>query len=913
MYKRTLAVLMAATVLCAPAIAEAQSANAGLHGRVLDARGGLPVQNATIELDKNGQAIATTKTDANGVYTFPKEPQGEFSVLIVAPGYVSTRVPQVFLLNGSSTELQTAIEPTSGNESTNLKEIGNVVVVGNQTLQTTTTINSYIDPAQMQALGYSQPAFLLTRVPGVDTHTSPSTGDDMSVSIRGYDPSETATLLDGHPIGPIGAYGGANSPGFDYKLAPFWGLSGTNVIFGSGAAGMYGVSTIAGAVDFDTINPTRQMQASFTQGVGNSDHTMSGFTATGTIGKLGYAFAGAVQGSTGNFPGGDITQTANMSASAYCNSGPKAPTCTDASGNPFAPPDLTAENAALNSYNVTGAYTQRNAFAKLVYQFSPRTQLLTSFLDTTSWNDKTGNGDQDALSYQYVLNNDQGLLGQNFVLNGQMTNCSNTTIAVMNSSSQGYECLTAQQYAQNFSGPYGGGPGRWNASHMQDYHARLTQELGSTQLIVDGFVNNYNMDEHKSPVGPFFEDNYLTHGFLVQDSFEAGNHDLSFGYYTQHQRHDPATNFVGAAGSGSGPFYLTSDSFFVRDAWQNSEKLSTFLNLWEQHSIDTGAYNFDPRLSFVYHPTSNDVFRVTGGRSYSEPDPSLLSTATVSPSAPQSVNPLPLGQVTSIGTAGNPYLKPETAVDEEIAYGHRFSRRFTIQADAYSSLENNAILTATLPVSGFPQYNGLLNSIFPGSNLTWEQQYLNRIGPGATVADLGWTVYANAAQALYRGVNIDATINPIRNLTLDAQYGVQSAMYKGISDSILKNNIYLINDSQIAKIPLQKAFASLVYQNQAGFKAEFDETYIGNNNEYLQPAFWFADAAISKTTGKVTVTFGANNLFNNAATQYGWYGLGTFTPENQYGTDTSAIQQGGAAELYGLEPRQVFMTVSIKT
>jgi outer membrane receptor protein involved in Fe transport len=911
MYIRILAASLAAVLLWGPGIAAAQSSTtAALTGRILSTGGGLPVQDAAVELDKGTTAVATTHTDAQGYYRFSNVEQGEYSVLIVAAGYQATRIPQIFLLNGQVTQLQNAIEP-SATGTANLKEIGHVVVVARQSLQQTTTVNEYVDPSQVQSEGYVHSGFLLARLPGVDMHTSPSQGDDMSISIRGFDPSETAALLDGHPIGPIGAFGGANAPGFDYKLAPFFGLSGTSVTFGSGATGLYGASTIAGAVDFDTLNPTRTAQSDLFQGVGTDDHAMSGFTATGTLGKLGYAFAGAAQGSTGSFPGGNITQTALMSASAYCNS-PGAPTCTNGSGNAVAPPDLTKQNAALNTYWVSGSYTQRNALAKLVYTFSPKTQLLGSFLETNSWNDKTGNGDQDNLPYEYVLTQTApALLGQNFNLNGTMTNCSASTIATLNNSAQGYTCLTAQQYAQDFSGPYGGGIGRWNASRMLDYHARLTQQIGSTQLILDGFDNVYNMDEHKSPVGPFFEDAYLTHGFLLSDEFQAGNHDVSFGYYTQHQQHLHGTNFAGAPGSSSGPYYLTSSSLFVRDGWEISPKFSTFVDVWDQHSVDTKTNNLDPRVSFVFRPTPNDVLRLTGGRSYSEPDPALMDLSSISLSAPLSINQqFPL---TPVAQGGNPDLKPETAVDEEIAYGHRFNSRVTLQVDAYNTLENKAILSAILPVTQFPNYVAALNQLIPGTNQTWLQADLAHLGPGFTINSLGVSLNANTAQALYRGINFDATVGLARNLTLDAQYGVQSAMYNGINAQILQNNVFLINGAQIAHIPMQKAFGSLVYQNDAGSKVEFDETYIGNNNLFVRPAFWYTDASFAKRTGPVTVTLGVNNLFNQAATQYGYFGLGTFVPENQFGSDTSALQQGSNAELYGLLPRQIWLTVGIKT
>lgn len=903
MQSRILAAFLAAASFGAPLVANAGASPATLSGRVLDASGGLPVQNATVELDAAGNKVATTTTDANGTFTFANEPQGEYSVLIVSRGYVSTRVPTIILTSGNTTQIQTAVQSTSSASSGNMKEIGRVVVAARSSLQTTTTINKYVDPAAVQAFSYTRLGDTLSRLPGVNAATSPSLGDDLSISLRGFDSTETSTLLDGHPIGPIGAFGG----GFNYKLSPFWGMSGTSVIFGSGAAGMYGVPTIAGAINFETLNPTRDRQTSFTQGVGNSGHSLSGFDATGSFGKLGYAIAGAVQGTYGTFYPAAITQTGNLGASAVY---------TDPNG--VTPPDLTKANVAANTYDVSGTYTQRNGLAKLVYSPSERTQIEAAAFALSTWNDKSGNGDQDNNPYAYVLYNTPGLVGSSFILpNGNPTACSSSTIPVLSDTSAGYSCLTQQQYAQNFSGPAGGGPNRWNASHMQDYHGRVTQQLGKTQLVVDGYANNYTSDEHKSLTGPFFFDTYLTHGFLASDEFNLGHHDVTFGFYTQHQRHASLTS-NSAGSTGNGTFYLTSNSYFVRDAWQNSLKFSTFADLWLQRSVETGTTNFDPRLSFVYRPTPNDVVRLTGGHSYSEPDPSLVAATTPQLGAPLSLNPsCTAGTLNSVGTVANSSLKPETATDVELAYGHRFSRTTTIQLDGYSSIEQNAILNGNLPLSAFPQYNSVLQQLVPaggGGTTTLQQAFLNRITGScqtpATASQLGWTTYANAGNAQYKGIDLDGTIGIVRYVTLGLEYGMQSASYKGIGVNILQNNAYLVNGTQFSTIPLRKGFSSLVYSSPSGFHAEMDGTYIGDGNSYKRGAFWYADAAVSKTTGPVTVAFGVSNLFNSAYQQYGLIGLGVYRPQNQFGSATSALAEGTGTELYGLPPRQAWLTAT---
>ena len=677
-----------------------------------------------------------------------------------------------------------------------------------------------------------------------------------------------------------------------------------NVIFGSGAAGLYGASTIAGAVDFETLAPTRSPEASLQQGVGNNGHALSGFTATGTISKLGYAFAGAVQGTYGQFPPGNVLQRANLAASAVY-SDPTQPN--------LAIPDLTSANIAANTYNMTGDYLQKNLLAKFNYQFSPKTQVLATVTNWQTWNDKTGEGDNDFLPYNYVLYNAQGLQGQNFQLpNGSQTACSSTTIAVLNDSPQQYTCMTPQQYASNFSGPAGGGVGRWNASRLQDYHVRVTQQVGKTSFIADGFVNNFTSDEHKSPAGPFYFDTYTTHGLLLSDEFALGkDNDVAFGWYGQHQLHNSVKTFV-----PRGTYGLTTSSYFVRDTWTPNLKFSVFGDLWSQYSYDTKQNNFDPRLSFVYRPTGRDVVRLTGGRAYSEPDPSLVAAGSDSIGAPLSLNPIcAAGTLNSVGSIPNTNLKTESAVDEEVAYGHRFNASTVLNFNVYNANEQNPILVGVVPLSAFPAGNADLMAPDPNNpGNTIEQSFLQRIGSQCggtpTAAVLGWTQTINAASARYRGYDINGTIGLVRNLTLGVDWGVQSATYQNLDLTIQENNPGLINNSQFAQVPLHKGDFTLTYANPTGFKASMEGVYVGNNNWLNRGAFWYANAAISQTTGPVTVNLGVSNIFNSVASNWGYVGYGTFNPQNQFGGAANAFDQG--SELFGLPFRQFFMTASFK-
>jgi outer membrane receptor protein involved in Fe transport len=915
------ALLIALSALLVVAVPAAAAGGTTVSGRILDTQGGLPVANATIELQRNGTPVATGRTDAGGNFRILDQPPGTYAVFIRAAGYQTTRIAPDLLVTAEIPEVsfQTAI----ARQPQGLKQIG-YVTTGRTALQTTTTINTHIDTAVIQSENYQRLADVLTTVPGVITSTSSSVGDDMTLSIRGYDSTETATLLDGHPIGPIGAFGG----GYNYNVSPFWGLSGADVIFGSGATGLFGATTIAGAVNFQTINPTQQNHISITQGVGSNNKAMTGLLGTGSLGKLGYAIAWGSQGTTGNFPGGYIQQTALLQTSVV-NPGIK-------SSPP--PPDLTHANAfnEVNYYPVSGGYVQRNFVGKLVYDFSPKTTLQFTTYSAQDWSNSTGEGDNDYETFPYVLYGAQQTLasieatkkGLNTILvNGKRESC-HDSIAVLIDNPQGYTCMTPAQYAVNFYGPFGGSIDRWRTLGDVDYDARATQQLGSGLITLEGFDDSYNYNEQKGPgvaIGPYgpgpnFLDLYGNRGYLLSDDFAMSKNDFGFGYSWLRQANTngsfPYTLANGTSYNTFGnnpPLYLATASYFVRDTWTPNDKFSAVGSFWLQRSLDTSSTHFDPRVSLIYRPDSADVIRLTGGRSYSEPDPSLLAFAPPIYGAPSSINCPPAtsgtGALVSIASVANPTLQPETAGDLELAYGHRFTPTTSIQADAYQSLESQALLNGNVSIVGFP-------------GITVPKDYIDKAlarlnscpGLHPTIHNLAFTTTYNAASARYRGIVLSATTGITRNVSFNASFDVQSAAYLGVPQDILIANTGLLDGGQIYGVPLRQGTAGLAYQDNAGYGARIDATYIGGDNSWNRNPFWFANASLSKTSGQVSVNMGVYNLFNSVAQQYGYIGYGVYQPQNYYGLAaqggaTSGIQQ--SSEQYGLPFRSYYLTVKV--
>ena len=649
-----------------PISGDAQSQVRGgtiISGRVLETIGGLPVGNAEVVLERNAARVATTKTAPDGSFAFPPQHPGTYDILILASGYQETRSQDFSVAPGvDSVAVDTAVQKASaGLGGSDLKTIG-AVRARREALQTTATITEHVDPEILQKQNYIRAGDALGTLPFVNTSTSSSLGDDLGVSIRGFNSTETATLLDGHPIGPIGAKG----LGFDYQLSQFWGLSSIDVTYGSGASGLYGANTIAGAVNFQTINPTAEKRVNALQGYGSFAKAMTGLTSTGTIGHLGYALAYGVQGTDGELgPPALITQTGLLtSAQNNCPAGVNSL------------PSVSQADLAGCTYTVSGAYSMRNAVAKLNYAFDNKTSLQFTGYNATMYAQSSGNGDTDFntaayLTYQ-ATNQLAGMAtpGQDTetLLNGTTVTCKGGLV-VANDSPAGYQCMTPQQYGSTFAGPAGGGLGRWHAGRNQDYDARILRTIGNGTLLVDGYLDNYGYLNVKSLTGPFHDDIFRTHGALASYELAGSNNTLAFGLDLLHQGHDTRTTF-GAYNHHD----LATSGYFIRDDYTVTKQLTTSADLRLDRSHDTGTSNFDPRLSFIYRPSAADVVRLTAGHSFSEPDPSLLGGSYVFDASPNSLNPIcGSGDLNSVGSGPSTNLQPEHATDFEVAYGHRLS------------------------------------------------------------------------------------------------------------------------------------------------------------------------------------------------------------------------------------------------
>jgi len=858
-----------------------------ITGSVVDRDGSIPISGATVELVQNTTIVASIKADQFGAFTLPGVKPGTYVIVVRAQGYGTVRSDAIPVTT-ATVNLSLIMQRTQTAGA--VRTIGHVVVSSHAAgLQTTTTIQSVADPKLAQRTNQIRIAESLGKLPEVNLiGLDSAVGDDISIDIRGLKPSETQVLLDGHPIGPLGVYPGdigGGVGGFNYQDSPLFATESTLITYGSGATGLYGVDAVGGSVDMQTLNPTLRPAGEIQYGVAEQGKQVFGVQATGASDKLGYAMAYGVTGTYGDFPRQIIAQTGLRGT------------------------DWTPQTLAGDTYEVTGDYILRNSLGKLRYSFSPSTSLTLTGYSATSWDDKTGNGDNDNISPEFA--EFQATTNANCVTSSGAAGITVTTSKPPPPLPPVTACITPQQYAQGASGPAGGGPGAFQALGNQDYHARFLTTVGNNQIALDGFIDNFSQNRQRSAsfvngADAVLTNIYHTVGALVSDEITGNKNDFGFGYYQQRQY----TNGNSINGAASPPFIPHSalfsrlQSYFIRDAYTPSQQLSFFLNAWEKNSL-IGGWSFDPRLSIVYRPEAADVIRLTGGAASADPAPIAVDLT-----GPGGINPgdcqrFSLGTVPAIG------VLPEKSSDVEGSFAHREFADTITQFTLYVTNERNTIFEGETPAAG---YVNVINEFGGSTYLASAIAHVTSVCPNftpsnpATIANFFINSNLNLATSRARGFELSQRVRVNPHLFFDGYWNTQSTTIFDAPDSLLMNNPTLIPGSQLPKIPLHKWGLAANLTTSRGGELYLDYVQVDSNNELARPSYGEASVALTQQVAPHTfVNLGVSNLFNQVVDNYGRIGLGRFVPENQFGVDSTGVNQG--SERFGLVPAAISFTV----
>ena len=927
------------------------SGEATVVGTVVDQQNALPIKGARIQLVQNGKVVKTATADDFGTFSLSGVVPGVYEVDVVAKGYARSQTLNVTIANGAVVTVNAAL--IAAMNTSNVHTLGRVTVTG-QALSSATAITQNVSVQNVVQTGQIRFTDQLEHLPALNVSTSSSPGDDVTVDIRGFGASETSVLLDDRPVGPFGVGAPDN---YNFADSPVSALDGVDVAYGSGAQGLYGSDTIAGGVNMHLLNPTAKATYGFQQQVGGFGLASTAVSFSGTYDKLGYVAEAGIAGETGSLVG-NIFQSgrpANVTVGSVnppylCSNGYTDP----ATGNTIAGIDISDCNQGAETYYVGQQHKVGTELAKLRYSFSGSTSLSVSAYNGVSWANSTGNGDNDFLPYGTRLGQVQ-LTSPNCVIGGGSTANGYTVVTSPSAWKNGGEpatapgpglaCLTAQQFAQASWGPVGGGAGRQRSTNMQDYDARFTTKLGINNITVDSYVNNYwywkdssisqGLDASGGRLGtPVFADYYYTHGYLISDDLVTQNNDFTLGWALLNQlQYGNTLNGVGTLPNGQNilafqPAYNTAlykvGNYFIRDSHQFGDRWYGVINAWFKGSNVTNKNTFDPRASVQYRPDSSDVLRLTYGRSDGIPAPLLKSTAPVFAPNPgtslTSVTCIP--GCHGVASGGNPNLISESANDYEFGYGHRFGADSDVQVNAYVTSVANELFGATQPLLDY----GLSNVTFGAGTL---DLYLSRLiaqgclPAGSTITSvypfLGVSTTYNAANELARGIELNGRQHLTPNLYLDYGWSVESSQQFNIPNSILSNNVTLINGTQQAGIPLHQANISVDLQ-QAGFEFRLDNYWVDANNPIDRPGYITSNFFITHPmeNNRLLLSLGGTNIFNQAVQYYGLIGEGQPVAVNSFAPSApfTGIGQNLAGissnERYGLQPAQLVFTLTAK-
>jgi hypothetical protein len=896
--------LLFIVLLLSPAAVRAQTAGAAIRGTLVDEQSNLPVSGASLSLVRGSQAVATTTTDGAGTFAFTNQPPGTYTVTVDATGYGRSQSTAVAIASSAATVTLHLALARAAAGSGDLREIGRTASSGGTgaALQTTATITRREDPQVAHDENFDRLGNALEGIAGVNLRNRDTTvGDDLTIDIRGLKPSETQTLLDGHPIGPQGVEPGTTAT-FNYQDSPTYALQNTQVTFGAGALNLYGTSTTGGTVDMQTWDPTPTDQFVFEQGFGDEGKSFTNLRATGTVGRLGFALVHAVQGTYGPF----APQTIESNGALGTN--------------------FTTANIAFNTYAISGNYLLRDDLLKLRYDFSPETHLVLTAYAANSYDDKTGNGDNAYTTYP-----DQ-LYTAPVKTSGP---CPNQVAVTENS---GTVCMSAAQWATATTGPQFARPA-FQTIGNQDYHARFTTAAGVHNITLDAFFDAYNLIYNRNLStydavngyynGGFYQNIYHTTGFLASDDLVLGADTLGFGYYTQNQN-VTGTTYQDTALAGTPqlsplaprqPAALIDNSVFLRDAYTISPVITAYANVWLKTSSVTHGSSVDPRLSIVDRLSDRDVVRVAAATSQGDPDPTLASGNLNT--TPANINPpcgayqayenaggtgAYTGATTNVGQVGNTALSPERATDLEVAYSHRFQQDSQINLDLYDTNETNQIFNATVaaaPYAGsIPGY--LLNQYY--------QQITNLCGiSNPQLGFLSLTQASNQSAARFRGVELNGRERLSRALFADYGYDLQSAVQLGVPTALLATNPYVINGSQILLIPLHKYTFGLDWTPPGGFESRLDIEHLDSYSGLNRAGYFDGNGYVKYTTPRSGLTFalGVYNLFETDAQSYDYVGAGTYWAENSAVTQAANAYQENNVKLRGLTPRSFDFSMTV--
>jgi hypothetical protein len=832
---------LCAVLLCAFRIyaLPARAATAlSITGTVVDAQSGVAVAGAAVHLAGSRRSAVT---NARGTFRIADLPNGTYRLEIARAGYQPALSTPVTLDGRDITTTLSIVRASNG--------LGVIAVTSTRAsgaLQQSSTQSRTLDTESLVATGTVRAGDALRTLPGVNNGINGDTAalaDDINLNVRGIGQAETVAAIDGHPIG-YGIKGGYN-----YQLSPIFPFRDIQVLYGSGGSNALGVNAIGGVVNFQTLDATAQQRLTATQGFGSFERLSSDASATGTAGKLGYALAYGAAGVDGPF----------RNATFY-------------------------QPAARASYVDDSAATSHADLLKLTYTFDPRASLTFTDVNSSYWENKTGNGDGDYLPYAVAF------------ARGGAT------------------------YAAANAGWQGAGPA-WQSFNFGYQDLDLRRRAGSGTISLDTFTTLYNDDQYRAnlPYKSVYGDTEKTSfsqvdssGAMLSDEFAGTFNDLTFGYS---YRNDAYVYRTIRFTSTTATFPDTDErSWFLRDVYQVPHTMVTaFTNLWARHASATDSSYLDPRLSLLDRVTPRDIVRVAYGATTTQPTsdelgqpfvPSALADGTLQGAG--GGTSYVCGGLNAIGSAPSSVLRPERGVDTEASYGHTWFGDTMTQLELYNVNVYDKLYSTIVPLTR----TGTA-FVSPAQIAAADAALTTACGPGNYQLGVSGAVNVGTLQA--RGADLSGRWRFTQRVYLDYDWALTSSRLVDAPAALLQSNLTDIVGSQIKGVPLHTANVALDATIGA-LDTRYTLYTVSANNTKNLPAYSYSDVQVGIPYGPGRFTIAVSNLFDQNAHIAGYIGEGVPAALNGYATAGAYTPLIGTAatEQYGLPYRALYINYQLR-
>jgi len=242
----------------------------------VNAGSGEPVTGARI----TARSGASATSDTHGAFSL-RVPPGAYVLGVTARGYKAIEY------GGAANADQTVDFTLEPLDSPKLRLIGTVMVDGRLAPVQGALPSTTVTRDDLALLGDDRIIDGLEQLPGA-TFTRPDGGAASAiavVSLRGPDPSESLVALDGQLLND------GNTGDLDLSRFPVAAFSALDVTLGLGPEDANGSNTFGGAINLVSLQPTATPHVSYSLSGGSFGQSEGWINATGTRGRLGYAFA----------------------------------------------------------------------------------------------------------------------------------------------------------------------------------------------------------------------------------------------------------------------------------------------------------------------------------------------------------------------------------------------------------------------------------------------------------------------------------------------------------------------------------------------------------------------------------------------------------------------------------------------